>query len=201
MTSWILRSLGAGAALALVLFALLAERTRERGMLWMSESDTAFDAGRMPLALQQARAAATAYVPGADHVRRGYERLRAVARGAERARDLELSAAAWRAMRAAAIESRHLWQPHADELREADRELRRLVPATELGPRGQHGAGLSPTLLGGLLLGAACAGAGLMGVFGREPREAGDARTLRRGLSVWIGLLGLALWCLALLRV
>jgi hypothetical protein len=200
MTPWILRSLGAAAALALVLFALVAERTRERGTFWMEESDRAFDAGRMHLALQHARAAAAAYVPGAGHVQRGYERLRAIARGAERARDLELSTAAWRGMRAAAIESRHVWQPHADELREADRELGRLVPARELRQLGQNAAGLTPTLLAGLLLGVAGAGAGLMGLFGREPPEAGGAPTVRLGLSAWIGLLGLAVWVAALLR-
>jgi hypothetical protein len=166
MTSWILRSLGTAAALALVLFALVAERTRERGARWMEESDRAFDHGRMELAVQLARAAATAYVPGAAHVPLGYARLRAVGRGAERARDPELAAAAWRAMRAAAIESRHLWQPHEDELREADRELSRLANAGDTAPPGLNVASLPAALSCALLLGAACAAVGLWLLFG-----------------------------------
>jgi HAMP domain-containing protein len=200
MTSWVLRTLGTAAALALVLFALVAERTRERGARWIEDSDRAFDAGRMELAVQHARAAATAYVPGAEHVRLGYARLRAVARGAQRARDIELSAAAWRAMRAAAIESRHVWQPHEDELREADRELSHLVHSRATGVPSPGSAGLSASVSCALVLGAACAAVGLWALFGQEAPEAGEGRWPRLRLPALLCLLGIATWSAALLR-
>lgn len=203
MTSWVLRSLATALTVALVLFALVAERTAARGARELRESDRAFDRGRLELAVQHARAAATAYVPGAEHVTLGYERLSAVAHGAERARDVELAMVAWRAMRAAAIESRHLWQPHADELREADHALARLrngVGSTrsDVDPAGPAGVPLA--VLVGLVLGAACAALGLLGLCAREATGSGNTLPARPRLAALACLVGAVLWSVALLH-
>jgi hypothetical protein len=156
MTAFVLRQLAALATIALMLFALLAQRTIERGEREMLESDRAFDAAELELALLHARRAATAYVPGARHVASGYERLRAIARGAERERDIALASSAWGAVRAAATESRHLWQPHPDQLREAEGELARLSGGVTAATAWRLD-GLSVALLVALVLGAAVA--------------------------------------------
>jgi hypothetical protein len=203
MRSWLLRSLVTALAVALLAFALVAERTAARGARELRESDRAFDGGRLELAVQHARAAATAYVPGAEHVALGYARLRAVAQGAERARDVELAMMAWRAIAAAAIESRHLWQPHPDELRQAVRQLARLQSGPESTPvdadlRGSTGLPLG--VLGGLVLGAACAALGLLGLCGRETTDTEAGSTARSRLAALSCLVGVVLWSVALLH-
>lgn len=203
MTSFVLRSLGSALALALVLFALVAERTAARGARELSLSDQAFDGGRLELAVQHARAAATAYVPGAEHVALGYARLSAVARGAERARDVELAMTAWRAMRAAALESRHVWQPHPDALREADHELARLQGGRASSVSDAGSAGLPLGVLGGLGVGAACVALGLLGLSGptgREGADGGDRPRAPARLAALSCLLGVVLWSVALLH-
>lgn len=134
MTRRLSYRLGVALALLLVSFALATLRTLSRGDAEMALSDRAFDQGQLELALRHARRAATAYVPGAEHVDAAYARLQALALGAERARDVALATSAWRAQRSAALESRHLWQPRRSELARADQNLARLLglPAVEL---------------------------------------------------------------------
>jgi hypothetical protein len=194
MMGFILRQLAALAMILLVVFALLAQRSIERGEHEMLESERAFDAGRLELAVLHARRAATAYVPGARHVTSGYERLRAVARGAERERDVALARSAWGAVRAAAIESRHLWQPHPEALRQADAELARLSGSA---PAAARGVGSSAGSLGGLVLGAAVA---LLG-WGFWRGEAGQAAQQRPRVRVaaLACLTGVIAWGVALL--
>jgi hypothetical protein len=112
--------------LALAVFALATQRMLVRGGEELRASDVAFDAGQLDAAIRHARRAATSYVPGAAHVDAAYERLRAVAMGAERARDSSLARSAWRAVRAAALETRHVWSPRGRELEQADSNLARL---------------------------------------------------------------------------
>lgn len=197
MTSWLLRSLATAASLALVIAALVAYATAERGARELSASDRAFDAGRLELAVQHARRAASAYVPGAGHVEGGYERLRAVARGAERARDVELARAAWRAIRAAAMESRHVWQPRAAELEQADAELARLSGTLEAPGRGAAPGGPATEVVVGLVLGAACAALGLGGLCAGDGVEERGQRARQRWAMLSC-LVGLVLWSLAL---
>jgi hypothetical protein len=195
MTGVILRQLGALAMLLLVVFALLAQGSIQRGEREMLESDRAFDAGQLGLAVLHARRAATAYVPGARHVISGYERMRAVARGAERERDVALARSAWGALRAAAIESRHLWQPHPEALAEADAELARLsgrAPAGVARPGSSSGAPL-----GGLGLGAAAALLG-WGLWRGDPAPGAQQRRSAR-LAALACLTGVIAWGLALL--
>jgi hypothetical protein len=155
--SW-LRRLALGATLPFILFALVTLRTLSRGEAELTASDRAFDAGQLELAVRYARRAATAYVPGAAHVDAAYARLRAVAVGAERTRDVALAASAWRALRAAALESRHVFCPRARELEQADANLARLagLPAARSAPP-SPADGLPPG--GALLLGTGFFGA------------------------------------------
>jgi hypothetical protein len=169
------------AVLSLVLLAasaLLAFRAVQRGELELAASERAFDAGQVERALQHARRAAADYVPGAEHVDRAYDRLRAIARGAELARDPELARLAWSAVRGAAWESRHLWQPRAAELAEADAELARLAGAQ---PAGAQAVGTAEPSRGvafvlALAGGAAALALGLWWVLSQE-------RALRSGTA------------------
>lgn len=196
MSSLLLRQLAALLTLALIVFALLAQRSIAHGEQDMLESDRAFDSGELELAVLHARRAATAYVPGARHVAAGFERLRAVARGAERERDLGLAQQAWGAVRAAALESRHLWQPHPEALREAEAQLARLSPGGRPSASGRL-KGLSLVSLGGLALGAALALCGWGVWCAVDPP---DARAWRSRLAA-LGacLVGMIVWGAALL--
>jgi hypothetical protein len=187
------------ASVALVVVAFAVHRIQQLGEREMVESDRAFDKGQLQLAVVHARRAASAELPGAAHVRLGYERLRAVARGAERERNLELARWSWQGVRAAALESRHLWQPHAAELNEADAELARLSPqARPLGQRRDaHGPALALALAGG----AGCAGVGLWRLCSQEATEAWERRPRRLRLAVLSTLVGVASWIWALLSI
>jgi hypothetical protein len=134
MKRTVLHATAAALCLALVVFALATQRMLVRGGEELRASDVAFDAGQLDAAIRHARRAATSYVPGAGHVDAAYERLRAVAVGAERARDASLAQSAWRAMRAAALETRHVWSPRAQELEQADSNLARLAGAAAASP-------------------------------------------------------------------
>ena len=90
------------------------------------ESDAAFDANDLHASIQHARRAASAYAPGAPHVRRGYERLLAIARGAESTGQPDIAMLAWQAQRAAVLESGSLLRPFPERLEEANRNLARL---------------------------------------------------------------------------
>lgn len=191
MKAFVLRTVASAGALGLLVYALVAYQTLQRGELAMRESDRAFDAGQLELAVQHARRAAGDYVPGAEHVRRGYERLRAVARGAEREQNVELARFAWRSLRSAAVDSAHLWVPHPQALREADAELARLA-----GRQAPGGAGPRPERRGiGLVASASAACLGLLGWCGSGGL---DERSGRRGLmraAAISCLLGGLAWC------
>jgi hypothetical protein len=197
MSSWLLRSAAAGAGLVFLVFALVAYRVSERGLYELGESDRAFDAGQLELAVEHARRAAAAYVPGAPHMHLGFERLRAVARGAERTRDLALARAAWRAVRAAAVESQHLWQPHAAELAAADLELARLWG----GPaRSSPSAAPAPALRAlSLICGAVLGLGGLLAACGQAAYDEASSNRRRRRAAIVSCVVGAALWSGALL--
>src|SRR5687767_80239 len=93
----------------------------------LDASDAAFHRGDLSTAVVHARRAATAYAPGAPHTRAAVERLRAVAVGSEAAGDRDNARLAWGALRAAALETRHVTTPYAAELDEANDRLERLA--------------------------------------------------------------------------
>jgi hypothetical protein len=192
----LLRALAVCLTFALVAFALATLRTLERGRAELALSDAAFDRGALVPAVQHARRAATAYVPRAVHVTRAYERLRAVARGAERGRDLANARAAWQAMRDAALESGHLWQPHAVERAEAERNLERLlIPSAPLDVFGAASAASPRRGVRALVLAAGLGSAALgLLAFVWLPRPApGRWAHARSGGLVLLGVLCAAL--------
>ena len=113
-------------AIVPALLGLVGLRSASRGQAEMAASDRAFEAGEWEPALDHARRAAGAYLPGADHVEAAYLRLRALAQGAEERGDLALATRSWEAVRASARETHHLWLPHALDVELADAELGRL---------------------------------------------------------------------------
>jgi hypothetical protein len=167
MSQAMLRSMAVAAVAALLVFALATQRTLHRGAEEMRASDQAFDAGQLQSAVRHARRAASLYVPGASHVDEGYDRLKAVAVGAERARDTGLAMAAWRAVRAATLESRHLWLGRPRELTQANANLARLsgVPDSST-PELQHLADGAGALRASLGFVAALAGLLLIARYG-----------------------------------
>ncbi len=117
----------AWAATVVVLFAAIATlRAVLDGEREIAASDAAFDANDLHGAIQHARRAASAYAPGAPHVEHGYQRLLAVARGAEATGRPEIAMLAWQAERAAVLESASLLHPFPERLEEANRNLARL---------------------------------------------------------------------------
>jgi hypothetical protein len=113
--AWIAAVLVAG-------LAALALRVVLEGRAALAEGDEAMAEQRAADAITAWEAAARWYLPFASHVDEAYDRLREVAR-------THKSAAAWRSIRAAARATRGLWQPHAEELAEADAALLALATA------------------------------------------------------------------------
>lgn len=130
LQSW-LRRTALALLIALLALATLTARAVERGEAAMAESDAAFNRGQVRDAATHARRAAVSYAPGAPHVRAAYERLQAIGVGAEVAGEPEVAMFAWRAMRSAALETRHVALTHHEELERANRELARLEVAVQ----------------------------------------------------------------------
>lgn len=125
MIRW-LRPFALALLVALAALALVVARVIVEGEAEMTKSDQAFNEGQLRTAAVHARRAATLYAPNAPHVRAAYERLMAIASGAEAAGKPELAQVAWRAVRGAALETRHLGVSHRAELERANRSLARL---------------------------------------------------------------------------
>jgi hypothetical protein len=106
--------------------AALSARVILDGRAELAASDAAFDQGNLRPALEHARRSATLYAPGAPHVDRAYERLIAIALGAEAAGQPKTAFLAWQGVRSAALESRHVWISHSSELERANQNLSRL---------------------------------------------------------------------------
>lgn len=118
--------------LALCVVTLNVVREGERAM---TKSDVAFDRGEVEQALAQAQRAAMLYAPGAPHRSAAYERMAAIAVGSERQGNGGVALRAWRAVRGAALETKHLWVTEPRWLALANDNLARLQAqglATEL---------------------------------------------------------------------
>jgi hypothetical protein len=122
---WLRRSAGA-LLLIVAAFGVVTARAVVEGERAMRRSDAAFDRGELREAIVEARRAAILYAPGAPHVAAAYTRLEAIATGAESAGQRRTAAQAWRAVRAAALETRHVRVVYASELERANRHLARL---------------------------------------------------------------------------
>jgi hypothetical protein len=141
MKSWLrIATLVALAGVLTVAVATL--RSIATGQAEMEKSDRAFDQGDLPRATLHARRAATLYAPAAPHVPAAYERLVAIAVGAEAAGQAEIAQTAWRAVRGAALETRHVHVPHAEELERANENLARLQAQVSVASRPATGGAL-----------------------------------------------------------
>lgn len=109
-------------AIALAAIGSCAVRVVIEGRGALATGDTALADGRIPDAIAGWEAAARWYLPLAPHVGDAYDRLVALA-GSDRRHAL----AAWRAVRSAALATRGLWQPHADELAAANAQIAELA--------------------------------------------------------------------------
>ncbi len=108
----------------------------------MRASDEALNVGDARGAIDGARAAAEALLPGSPYPRRGMERLAQVGRDAEARGDDPLAASAWRAMRTAAEETRALGGGNGEWLAEATAALSRLAAReSQDNPRAHASAG------------------------------------------------------------
>src|SRR4051812_37710683 len=114
------------AFLTVLMFAAFSARVILEGESELSASDAAFDRGELVSALDHARRGATLYAPGAPHVERAYERMHALALGAEAAGQAKIAFLSWQAIRSAALESRHVFLPRQAELERANENLARL---------------------------------------------------------------------------
>lgn len=110
----------------LLVFAVFSARVIVEGESELAASDAAFDRGELAISLDHARRSATLYVPGAPHVQRAYERMTALAQGAEAAGQPKLAFLSWEAVRGAALESRHIFLTRRVELERANENLARL---------------------------------------------------------------------------
>jgi hypothetical protein len=97
-----------------------------RGRAEMEQSDTAFDKGELQLSVRHAEKAALAYVPGAEHVLAAYERLEAIARGAESEDNIPLALISWDALRLVHARTSYPGRPRSDIEDRAMQALQRL---------------------------------------------------------------------------
>lgn len=111
---------------AVLVGAVFSARVIVEGESELAESDAAFNRGELTTALDHARRGATLYAPGAPHVQRAYERMTALALGAEASGQPKIAFLAWQAIRGAALESRHVFLPRQAELERANENLARL---------------------------------------------------------------------------
>ncbi|MFO0569965.1 MAG: hypothetical protein U0263_30240 [Polyangiaceae bacterium] len=210
----VLRGIALGLLLAVLAVAVLTLRAVNEGEAHMKESDAAFDRGDLSTALLHARAACVMYAPGAPHVRRGYDRLMAIALGAEAAGQRRTADAAWRAVRSSALETRHAFPVFPKELARADEALARLARQSPDAPVGSSERELleraradlarddSPSapwlVLLALGFAAALAGLGIVGFSGVTPE--GKWALGRAKLGLLLSLAGAASWTLAVWR-
>lgn len=109
-------------AIVLAGLGALAVRVVLEGRAALAEGDEALATKHPGDAIAAWESAARWYLPGAPHVDEAYERLVGFARQHH-------SIAAWRAVRGAALATRSLWTPHADELAEANAAIAELASA------------------------------------------------------------------------
>jgi hypothetical protein len=130
VSSKLIRRLLTALGAALALYVCSAVATLRSGRAELAASDGALERKELESAVNHARAAALALVPGAAHVDAAYARLRSIALAAEHDQHAEVAVLAWRALRMAAVASQHVWQPRLREIAEADAGLARSLAST-----------------------------------------------------------------------
>jgi hypothetical protein len=206
-----LRRIAMTLVIVIGLFAVFTARVVSRGTEALAKSDTAFDRGDLETSVLEARVAALAYAPGAPHVSAAYERLAAIARGAEAEGRYVVARTAWGAIERAAVETNHWFDMHAAERDEARAGLARLdtlaarqnppspdsrgkaAPAPAVA-RSSTTPGIALLALSFVLLVAGLAWCAVRGVTGE-----GSANRKQLLFGFGIALSGAACWLLALL--
>jgi hypothetical protein len=181
----------------------------------LARSDAAFHRGEVEEALAHALRAAMLYAPGAPHRGAAYERMAAIAVGSERQGNTGLALRAWRAIRGAALETRHVWHTEPKWLELANDNLARLQ-AQGLTQEVQHAdrQAAQQEILGSLQreetpragwvivlgLGLLLTAAGLAwGIFSAVTREGLVAWERLKGPGA-VAVIGLVCWMLAVIR-
>jgi len=192
--------------LGVLVLAALTARMIVEGEAELKSSDAAFDRGDLPEAILHARRAATFYAPGAPHVVAAFERLRAIALGAEGAGDAAMARRAWGAVRSAAIEVRHVLSPFEPELGVANENLARLNAAaagtdrqTAMKPLARDDAPRAPWVLV-LGLGFGLFSASLVVAARRGIAPTGEISRKALFLAGLLALFGVAFWTFAVYR-
>lgn len=194
--------------LCVLALMVLTARAVLLGEQELEQSDRAFHRGAVEDAVLHARRAAILYAPGAPHVERAYQRLFAVALGAEAAGDAQTAQLAWRAVRGAALESAHLWVARHGDLERANKSLARLTSnrATNGDARAAYGRALeqlshdrrprgTPLVL--LAVGLVLAAAGLILVGAQGLASDGRLSLLDARWGVILAIIGAACWTVA----
>jgi hypothetical protein len=175
---------------------LITAREIQRGERALRASDEAFHRGDLETSVLHARTGAVAYAPGAPHVDAAYQRLEAIARGAEAEGRHALARTAWGAVRSAALQTSHWWVTRSEELERAQVALARLNRAAAL--RAEAGMLARPepsTSAGDASLGNGVEGGARGTAWGEAHAASHGAKLLRIGLlALGFGalLLGLA---------
>lgn len=201
-----LRRAALGMLLAVLTMAALTARMIIEGEAELETSDAAFDRGDLAEATLHARRSATLYAPGAPHVVAAFERLRAIALGAESQGDVGTARKAWGAVRGAALETRHVVLPHAAELALANANLARLNALSPGSDRPAAAKALSRdetsrapwVVVLGLGFSLFAAGLGVAARRGISPSGEISRRAL--ALAGLLAFFGVAFWTLAIYR-
>jgi hypothetical protein len=202
---WLKRA-ALGMLLAVLMLAALTARMIVEGEGELRTSDAAFDRGDLADATLHARRAATLYAPGAPHVAAAFERMRAIAMGAESQGDVNMALRAWGSIRGAALETRHFVVPHAAELTLANANLARLAAsspggerqkATQLLARDETPRAPWVVVLG---LGFSLFASGLVLAARRGVSPSGEISRKALAVAGLLALFGVAFWTLAVYR-
>jgi hypothetical protein len=178
------------------------------------ETDAAIRQQDWPAATARARVAAGWYAPGAPHVRAAYARLLHIARTCEANSDADSALPAWRAMRAAAIETEWALQTHEREIELANTAIARLTSGSprpllaheETDPQAERRMQAilarrdtpRAPLIGAIVVGLGLAVAGALGVASRGLSVDGQIRWQAARVPAAIGVAGFVLYAAAL---
>ena len=197
-------------AVVIVGLGVATARVVLTGRASLAAGDTAAAAGRTSAAIGAWEAAARSYAPLAPHVDDAYARLRALAAAQHRH-----ALPAWRAIRSAALATRHLWNPHATELVAANQAIAELASrdpegaaaggpdavtrqafhAQRLARDPRPGTGVIVLVLAGL----AALAAGITLLVTRGFNAAGQLVRRRAGTGAALAVGGIGLWAVTLL--
>ncbi len=130
MSSDTLQNLRRGLSVVLLAIGLLVAVTTLRMMLdghrHLEAATERQRAGDRPSVLRELESAAKAYVPGGPYTTRALEELEILAKGAEMRGENEAALATWDLIRRSILATRHVYQPNAERLATAEKEVVRL---------------------------------------------------------------------------